>query len=44
MCSENKGADQLIFAFVFKYAKCWFSHNAAHMSDKHLFTLYYWAL
>ena len=49
LCSENKGADQLIcvfvFAyaikagflmtwlililFVFAYAKCWFSHDAA---------------
>ena len=27
-CRENKGADQrLCFAFVFTYAKCWFSHS-----------------
>ena len=38
--SENKGADQLrgvtaklICAFVFTYADCWFSHEAAHMFD-----------
>ena len=34
-CSENKGADQLrgklICAFVFAYAKCWFSHDMAQM-------------
>ena len=37
--SENKGADQLrgyreaelICAFVFAYADCWFSHGAAQM-------------
>ena len=34
-CSKNKGADQpvtvkLICAFVFAYAKCWFSHYMAH--------------
>ena len=35
--SENKGADhfavtaKLICAFVFAYADCWFSHEAAHM-------------
>ena len=41
--SENKGADQLrgyreaivtaklICAFVFAYADCWFSHEAAHI-------------
>ena len=31
-CSENKGADQLrgICVFVFAYAVCWFSHEAAH--------------
>ena len=35
--SENKGADQLcgypklICVFVFAYAKCWFSHDAAHI-------------
>ena len=34
--SENKGADQLrgtaklICVFVFAYADCWFSHEAAH--------------
>ena len=37
LCSENKGADQfavtakLICVFVFAYAKCWFSHDAAHI-------------
>ena len=35
-CRENKGADklrsycELICAFVFTYADCWFSHAAAH--------------
>ena len=32
-CSENKGADitaKLICDFVFAYADCWFSHEAAH--------------
>ena len=36
--SENKGVDQLhtvtaklICVFVFAYADCWFSHEAAHM-------------
>ena len=29
-CSENKGAD-LICAFVFAYANCWFSHDTAHL-------------
>ena len=35
--SENKGADQLrgyreaICVFVFAYAKCWFSDDAAHL-------------
>ena len=36
--SENKGADQLrgvnaklICVFVFAYANCWFSHEAAHL-------------
>ena len=35
-CSENKGADsfavtaKLICVFVFAYADCWFSHEAAH--------------
>ena len=39
MCSENKGADQLrrvtaklICSFVFAYANCWFSHDAADIS------------
>ena len=39
--SENKGADQLrgvtaklICAFVFAYADCWFSHEAAHILIK----------
>ena len=42
-CSKNKGADQLrgnfavtaklICAFVFAYADCWFSHEAAHMYE-----------
>ena len=30
-CSENKGANQLICAFVFAHADCWFSHAAAHI-------------
>ena len=30
-CRENKGADQLICFFVFAYAKCWFSHDAAQL-------------
>ena len=36
-CSKNKGADQLcvtvklICVFVFAYAKCWFSHDVAHI-------------
>ena len=30
--SENKGADQLICVFVFAYADCWFSHEAAQVS------------
>ena len=42
-CSENKGADQLhgyrkadvtaklICVFVFTYADCWFSHEAAQL-------------
>ena len=29
-CSENKG-DQLICVFVFAYADCWFSHEAAQI-------------
>ena len=37
LCSENKDEDQLrsycelILAFVFAYAKCWFSPDAAQM-------------
>ena len=31
LCSENKGADQLICGFVFAYAKSQFSHDVAHM-------------
>ena len=38
MCSENKGVVQLhsvsaklICTSVFAYAKCWFSHDAAHI-------------
>ena len=33
LCSENKGAvtAKLICVFVFAYAKCWFSHDAAHI-------------
>ena len=27
----KKGADQLRGYFAFLYAKCWFSHDAAHM-------------
>ena len=30
-CSENKGADQLICVFVFAYADCRFSHEAAQI-------------
>ena len=41
--SENKGADQLrgyrdsdlICVFVFAYAKCWFSHDAAQFKKSH---------
>ena len=29
--SENKGADQLRGYFVFAYADCWVSHEAAHL-------------
>ena len=29
--SENKGADQLICAFVFAYADCWFSHDGSYV-------------
>ena len=34
-CSENKGADQLrgYRVFVFAYADCWFSHEAAHIIE-----------
>ena len=39
-CSENKGADQLtaklICVFVFAYAKCRFSHDAAYIMSKYL--------
>ena len=41
LCSENKGADQLIMVtvklicvFVFAYAKCWFSHDAAQIKNQ----------
>ena len=30
-CSENKGADHDQCVFVFAYADCWFSHEAAQM-------------
>ena len=30
-CSENKGADQLIYVFVFEYTKIRFSHDAAQL-------------
>ena len=30
LCSENKGAAQLICAFGFAYADCWFTNAAAH--------------
>ena len=43
-CSENKGTDQLrgvtaklICTFVFSYADCWFSHQAAHLLTASLF-------
>ena len=40
-CSKNKDADQLrsklICAFVFAYAKIWFSHDAAHIKCFMLF-------
>ena len=29
LCSENKA---LVCIFVFTYAKCWFSHDAAHIN------------
>ena len=31
LCSENKGAEQLICTFVFAYAKGNFSHDAAQI-------------
>ena len=37
LCSENKGADQLRgyreadLRLFFAYAKCWFSHDTAHL-------------
>ena len=31
LCSKNKGADQLICAFVFAFAKSRFSHDTVHM-------------
>ena len=32
LCSENKGAAaKLICVYVYAYAKCWFSHDAAHI-------------
>ena len=32
-CSENKGAYQFRgYRFVFAYANCWFSHEAAQMT------------
>ena len=37
LCSKNKGADQLrgyreaYLRFVFAYAKCWISHDAAQI-------------
>ena len=37
LCSENKGADQLRgngeadLRLCLVYAKCWFSHDAAHI-------------
>ena len=40
-CSENKGTDQLrgnreadLKTFVFAYAVCWFSHEAAHLIEE----------
>ena len=33
LCSKNKGA-KLICVFVFAYAKCWFSHAAAHIMTR----------
>ena len=44
MCSENKGADQLICAFVFAYAKFWFSHDATkvEMTDYTVHLFYIW--
>ena len=34
LCSENKGADQLICTFVFAYAKSRFSHDLAHFTEE----------
>ena len=31
LCSEDKGANRLICAFVFAYAKSWLSYDAAHL-------------
>ena len=33
LCSQNKGAAQLICVFVFAYAKSRFSHDKAHFKD-----------
>ena len=35
LCSENKGADQLLGyrVFVFTYVDCWFSHEAARIEQ-----------
>ena len=30
-CSENKGTAKLICTIVVAYAKCWFSHEGAHI-------------
>ena len=38
-CCENKGTDhlvgtvKLICVFIFAYADCWFSHEAAHFMN-----------
>ena len=32
ICTENKGANQLIYPFVFRYAKNMFSYDVAHLS------------
>ena len=34
VCRENKGADQVISAFVFAYSKSRFSHDGAHTAVK----------